>query len=136
MENIPTWIPVVALALFDGEGRVLLAQRPAGKHHGGLWEFPGGKVENGENLRSALVREIGEELGLSLDAGRLRPTHFEEEAGERDIVLFLYTSHQPVGEPHAGERQAWGWFAPSDAAQLPLAPMDRRLLERLARAAG
>ena len=64
VENIPTWTCVVALALRDGKGRWLMHRRPADKHHGGLWEFPGGKVETGETPRNALVREIEEELGL------------------------------------------------------------------------
>ena len=63
VENIPTWTCVVALALRDGKGRWLMHRRPADKHHGGLWEFPGGKVETGETPRNALVRETEEELG-------------------------------------------------------------------------
>ena len=136
MENIPTWIAVVALALFDRDGRVLLARRPDGKHHGGLWEFPGGKVENGEIPRAALVREIAEELGLALEPDRLQPAHFAEEMQARQLVLFLYTSDQGVGEPVARDGQAWDWFTLADAARLPLAPMDARLLAKLAAGAG
>ncbi|MGB3165201.1 MAG: (deoxy)nucleoside triphosphate pyrophosphohydrolase [Alteraurantiacibacter sp.] len=137
MENFPTWLPVVALALEDADGRVLLQQRSASKHHGGLWEFPGGKVEIGETPRESLVREIGEELGLSLDAEALEAAHFAEENGSCRIVLFLYTSRQECGEPVGREGQAWGWFALEEAGALPLAPMDRRLLARLnARSAG
>ena len=58
MKEIPTWTCVAALALSDGNGRWLMHKRPIGKHHGGLWEFPGGKVEAGETPRNALIREI------------------------------------------------------------------------------
>ena len=68
MENIPTWQLVVAAALQRGDSQWLMHKRPAGKHHGGLWEFPGGKVENGENPPLSLVRELNEELGLDLNA--------------------------------------------------------------------
>ena len=64
-EGLPT-VLVSAVALIDRDGRVLLAQRPAGKRMAGLWEFPGGKIETGETPEAALIRELGEELGLSL----------------------------------------------------------------------
>ncbi len=132
VQNIPTWLMVVALALFDQEGRILLQQRPTGKHHGGMWEFPGGKVEVSEKPVKALVREIAEELGLELDAAMLEPAFFAEEGTDPAIVLNLYTSRQPVGEPRALEGQDWGWFSLAEAAALPLAPMDRKLLSRFA----
>ncbi len=132
MENNPTWLAVVALALMDGAGRVLLQQRPADRHHGGLWEFPGGKVESGETPRSALVREIEEELALVLNPALLHPGPFAEEKGAAHIVLFLYTSNQPCGVPAARDGQKWGWFAQAEAAQLALAPMDRALLGQIA----
>ena len=69
MEKNPTWIPVVALALFDQEGRILMQQRTLGRHHGGMWEFPGGKVENGEIPRLALVREIAEDILEAIHPG-------------------------------------------------------------------
>ncbi|MBH5322821.1 NUDIX domain-containing protein [Aurantiacibacter sediminis] len=131
VENIPTWLPVVALALRDGAGRLLLQQRAADKHHGGLWEFPGGKVEVSEKPRLALVREIDEELGLVLDPDRLEPAGFAEEEGARHIVLFLYSANSPNAEPVAMDGQQWGWFQLDEASQLPLAPMDRELLARL-----
>ena len=124
---------MVALALFDADGRLLLQQRPAHKHHGGLWEFPGGKVETGENPRLALVREIAEELGLALDPGLLVPAHFAEEGAQSPIVLLLYTSVHQGGEAVACDGQAFDWFTLAEAAALPLAPMDRSLLEKLAR---
>ncbi len=133
MQKIPTWILVVAVALLDQNGRILLQQRPEGKHHGGLWEFPGGKVESGEIPQVALVREIAEELGIALDPAALLPFAFAEEGGNPAIVLNLYTCRSHKGEPVGHEGQAWGWFDPAEAAQLALAPMDRRLLQQLVR---
>ncbi|MWV27815.1 NUDIX domain-containing protein [Erythrobacter sp. GH3-10] len=124
---------VVALALFDKSGRILLQQRLPGKHHGGLWEFPGGKVESDETPRVALVREIEEELGLHLEPGSLTPAFFAEEPGDRAVVLNLYTASFEGGELVGRDGQAWGWFAHEDAANLPLAPMDRQLLAFLHR---
>lgn len=132
VENSPTWTPVVALALLDDEGRVLLQQRPAGKHHAGLWEFPGGKVESGEKPRASLVREIEEELGMSLDQAQFAPVGFAEEGSDRAIVLFLYTSREKTVSPQARDGQAFGWFSLAKAGDLPLAPMDRSLLSVLA----
>lgn len=131
VENFPTWLPVVALALHDEEGRLLLQQRPVNRHHGGLWEFPGGKVETCESPRRALVREILEELALELDPAKLIPSTFAEETGEKHVVLFLYTSRQPVVQPQARDGQQWGWFSYEEAQRLDLAPMDRDLLARL-----
>ena len=131
MEKIPTFLPVVALALIDPEGRILLQQRPQGKHHGGMWEFPGGKLETAEKPREALCREISEELGVALDPMMLTPAGWAEEDAGTPIVLLLYTSRQtPVAvTPHEG--QQWGWFARAQAQALELAPMDRRLLANL-----
>jgi len=130
VKNNPTWILVVALALFDGNGRLLLQQRLPGKHHGGMWEFPGGKVESGEKPTFALVREIAEELALELDPAQLEPSFFAEEGSDPAVVLNLYTSQQTVAEPRGLEGQEWGWFDLDQAATVPLAPMDRKLLSR------
>ena len=119
---------VVALCLTDAGGRLLLQRRPAGKHRGGLWEFPGGKVEPGEGLREALAREIAEELALELDPAALRPLGFAEEAG---LLLLLFGAASASGEVAGLEGQQWGWFTPMDAAALPLAPLDRQLLAGL-----
>lgn len=133
MQKIPTWILVVALALFDEKGRVLLQQRPVGKHHGGLWEFPGGKVESGEIPHLALVREIAEELGIGLDPAGLEPCAFAGEGSDPAIVLNLYTCRSHTGVPVGHDGQQWGWFDLAQAGQLPLAPMDRSLLQKLTR---
>lgn len=131
VKRTPTFVPVVALALRDEKGRLLLQQRLSGKHHGGLWEFPGGKVESGETPREALLREIAEELGIDLAADDLRPSLLEEEGAQRPIVLMLYTSARWNGAVQGCHGQEWGWFTPEEAEKLPLAPMDRRFLERM-----
>lgn len=132
MQTNSRWIAVVALALFDEEGHLLLQERLAGKQHGGMWEFPGGKVEPGEEPRDALCRELAEELGVEVRPHELEPTLFAEETSAgRVIVLMLYRVQAKEIAPHGRDGQQWGWFSREEAAQLPLAPMDRDLLERL-----
>ncbi len=110
---------VVAAALVAGEGseaRLLLQQRPLGKHHGGLWEFPGGKVEPGETPAAALARELAEELGIAVDPADLAPLTFAvHEAAVtgatsgRDLVLLLYRCAAWRGTPVAEEGAALQW---------------------------
>ena len=127
VENIPTFTLVVALALRGAEGRWLMHRRPPNKHHGGLWEFPGGKVETGEKPREALVREAMEELGIELDSARLEPAGFAEEPGTqgRDpIVILLYTCPWTGAAVHALEGGEVDWFTPSEIAALDKPPLD------------
>ena len=134
MENNPTWIPVVALALSDGEGRWLMHKRPKNKHHGGLWEFPGGKVETGETPINALVREIREELDLDLAADRLTPAAFAQEDDRNHanpIVILLYTCRLTYGAPRAMEKGAIGWFTPGQIQALDKPPLDLALAQSL-----
>ena len=134
LENIPTWVPVVSARLCDSEGRWLMHRRPADKAHGGLWEFPGGKVEHGENPRQAVVRELREELGVTVAPSDCYPTGFADSADDRssaDIVLFLYTIHRWSGEPAALEGGAVGWYTPNQAYTLATPPLDRQLLVAL-----
>ena len=134
MEKIPTWICVVALALHDDRGRWLMHRRPLHKHHGGLWEFPGGKVEPGERPREALVREIQEELGLSLAPHAVQPVAFAEEnetGSAKPIVIMLYSSSwdgSPVAALEGGEI---AWFKPHAIDLLPKPPLDIELSRRL-----
>lgn len=133
MEKESTVTLVVAVAMLDHEGRLLLQQRPAGKRHGGMWEFPGGKVEANENPRFSLVREVEEELFVRLNVELLTPAGFAEEPranGDPAIVMLLYTASAWHGEIEPLEAQRWGWFAPAQATALDLPPMDRALLER------
>jgi 8-oxo-dGTP diphosphatase len=106
---------VVAAVLFDRGGRVLIAQRPTGKALAGRWEFPGGKVAEGESERHALIRELREELGIEVIAARpfMRLTHPYEE---RDVELSLWIVERFAGEPRSLDSQALKWVAP---AQLP-----------------
>lgn len=128
MEGISTVLTVVALALFDGEGRVLMQQRPAGKAHGGLWEFPGGKVEAGETCDSALVREIDEELGVGIDSSALSPISFATGTtadGSRSLVLLLYGAGRWSGTPEALEPgSSVAWVSVPEFAGLPMPPLD------------
>ena len=133
--KVPTFVTVVAAALRNGAGQLLLQQCPAHKRHGGKWEFPGGKVESEEIPRLALCREVLEELGMELEPDALNPAGYADEPaadGHTSLVLLLYTCSAWHGEPTAREGQAWGWFTPDEAAALDLPPMDRALLEGLA----
>jgi 8-oxo-dGTP diphosphatase len=135
LERKPTFVPVVAAAISDAAGRLLLQQCLPHKRHAGLWEFPGGKVESEETPRLALCREVAEELTIELAEEALEPAGFAEEAaadGRPALVLFLYTCARWRGEPAAREGQRWGWFTPQEAARMAMPPMDRALLARLA----
>jgi len=131
VENSPTFILVVAAAIVDGAGRLLLQQALPGKRHAGQWEFPGGKVEPAESPRFALCREVREELALELDEAVLQPAGFAEEApadGRPGLVLLLYRCTRWSGVPEACEGQRWAWFTLAEADSLPLAAMDRAVL--------
>jgi 8-oxo-dGTP diphosphatase len=126
----PTIIPVVAVALLGDSGRVLLQQRRAGRAHGGLWEFPGGKVEAGESLDSALRREVAEELGIELDPLALEPLSFAAMPVDPHVVL-LYTCRSWSGEAQCLDAAALGWFSGAQLAALPLVPLDVPLARAL-----
>ena len=132
-------VPVVAAALFDGAGRVLIAQRPAGKVLAGRWEFPGGKVAAGESEGNALTRELREELGVEVIAARpfMRLTHAYEE---RDVELSLWIVERYVGEPRSLDAQALKWVAPAQLPREDILEADRpfiaALLERAQRSEG
>ncbi|WP_336986677.1 (deoxy)nucleoside triphosphate pyrophosphohydrolase [Altererythrobacter aquiaggeris] len=136
MKKIPTWVPVVAAAITGSSGKILLHQRPAGKDHAGLWEFPGGKVEPGETPAEALVREIAEELGIKLTTDHLQPAGFAQGitgSGGKQIVILLYTCRHWKGDPQAMEGNEWGWFTQAQAAALAKPPLDVELLGQLGR---
>lgn len=127
---------VVAAALVDPQGRVLVQQRPAGKSLAGLWEFPGGKIEPGETPENALVRELGEELGIVVDAGDLIAGSFASEPlGDRHLLMLLYTCRRWQGVPDAREAAAIAWHMPSALQALPMPPADRPLVAWLERVA-
>jgi 8-oxo-dGTP diphosphatase len=125
---------VVAAALIDGEGRVLVQQRPPGKPMAALWEFPGGKVEPGEVPEAALARELAEELGIAVAAGDLTPGAFASEAlGDRHLVLLLYTVRDWEGEAEARHASALRWVLPSELYRLDMPPADVPLIGLLER---
>lgn len=123
---------VVAAALIDPDGRVLVQQRSAHRSMPGLWEFPGGKVEAGETPEHALARELGEELGVSLDAGALFPAAFaSERLGDRHLVLLLYTATEWAGEPQALDAAALRWVTMDEMRGLAMPPADVPLVDAL-----
>ncbi|MFA6114919.1 MAG: (deoxy)nucleoside triphosphate pyrophosphohydrolase [Sphingomonas sp.] len=121
--------PVVAVALIDGEGRVLVQRRPAGKMMAGLWEFPGGKVEPGETPEAALIREIAEELGIAISPAELKPAAFASEplAG-RHLLLLLYICRAWDGMPHALHAEELLWCPPDSLYDLAMPPADLPLI--------
>ncbi len=135
MENSPTVLPVVAATLIGDGGHVLLQKRPENRPHGGLWEFPGGKVEAGEKAADALARELEEELGIALDPGAIAPIAFADAPLEtRNLILLLYACTAWEGVPQAREEgAAIAWFSPGAVTDLDLAPADRQLLPALIR---
>lgn len=125
---------VAACALIDPEGRVLMAQRPEGKELAGLWEFPGGKVEDGERPEDALVRELREELGIDVSAGALEPFAFASHAYERfHLLMPLYLCRFWTGEVRPMEGQRIQWSALAGLNSLPMPPADVPLVAALQR---
>lgn len=121
--------PVVAVALIDGDGRVLVQQRPPGKPMAGLWEFPGGKIEAGETPEAALVRELSEELGIDVEAACLAPAAFASEPlGNRHLVLLLYACRKWRGIPEPRHASALKWVRPLQLHALEMPPADRPLI--------
>ncbi|SIO08218.1 8-oxo-dGTP diphosphatase [Parasphingorhabdus marina DSM 22363] len=132
MENNPTYLFVVAAALQDRNGNFLLQKRPVGKPMAGLWEFPGGKVEEGETPESALTRELEEELGIVVDASALEPVAFASEPlGDRHLLLLLYRCESWEGTVETRESAELIWVAAQemDAAEMP--PADGPLVDQL-----
>lgn len=122
-------ILVVAAALVDSDGRVLIAQRPEGKQLAGLWEFPGGKVEPGETPETALIRELEEELGIVVKQACLAPFVFASHTYETfHLLMPLYLIRRWEGEPELKEHKALKWVRPNDMGQYPMPPADDPLV--------
>ena len=121
---------VVAGALFDAEGRVLIAQRPAGKALAGRWEFPGGKVDMGESEHAALRRELREELGIEVIAARpfMRLAHAYQD---RDVELSLWIVERFAGEPRSLDAQALKWVSPAALAAEDILEADQPFITGL-----
>ena len=123
---------VVACALVDTDRRVLIAQRPEGKSFAGLWEFPGGKVEEGETPEAALIRELEEELGVATKAACLAPLTFVSHAYESfHLLMPLYVCRKWTGLPHAREHIALKWVRPQQLRDYPMPPADEPLIAPL-----
>jgi 8-oxo-dGTP diphosphatase len=123
---------VVACALVDGDGRVLVADRPADKNMGGLWEFPGGKVEVGETPEAALIRELKEELSIDVTAACLAPLSFASHAyDDFHLLMPLYVCRKWDGQIAPREGQNTQWLRPRDLFDLPMPPADKPLIAAL-----
>jgi 8-oxo-dGTP diphosphatase len=123
-------VRVVAAVLRDERGRVLIAQRPAGKHMGGYWEFPGGKIAPGESGEQALARELAEELGVSLR--RCHPLlQLRHDYADRVVELDVFMVDDYCGEPAGLEAQALKWVAAAELGGQALLPADRPIVEVL-----
>ncbi|MCP4043191.1 MAG: Nudix family hydrolase [Gammaproteobacteria bacterium] len=120
-------IHVAAAAIVDPRGRILLTQRHFHTHQGGLWEFPGGKLEADETAEQALVRELEEELGMTPTSYRplIRVRH---QYGERNVLLDVWRVDRWRGEPHGREGQPLEWMKQEDLGQKPLPPADRPIV--------
>jgi 8-oxo-dGTP diphosphatase len=121
---------VVAAALYDAAGRVLIAQRPPGKTLAGRWEFPGGKVAAGESERAALGRELREELGIEVAAARplMRLQH---DYGDRSVELSLWTVEHYTGTPQCLDGQRLKWVPPARLAAEDILEADQPFVRLL-----
>ncbi|HPF23462.1 MAG: 8-oxo-dGTP diphosphatase MutT [Hyphomonas sp.] len=116
---------VVAAALYNDKGEILLAQRPEGKQLAGLWEFPGGKVEPGETPEAALVRELHEELSITVNESELEPITFASHTyAEFHLLMPLYRCQAWSGEVCPREGQSIAWVSPGDLFDYPAPPAD------------
>jgi 8-oxo-dGTP diphosphatase len=136
MSDSKRLVLVVACALIDPDGRVLIAQRPPEKQMAGLWEFPGGKIESGEQPEACLIRELKEELGIAVKEACLAPFTFTSHSyADFHLLMPLYVCRRWDGTPMPLEHSALKWVRPRDlsqypmpAADIPLIPMLRDLL--------
>lgn len=120
---------VVAAALVDRDGRLLVQQRPEGLSMAGLWEFPGGKLEPGETPEQALISELAEELAIDVDHACLAPACFASEAlGDKHLLLLLYVCRKWRGTPLAQHASALRWVRPVELHALDMPPADKPLI--------
>jgi 8-oxo-dGTP diphosphatase len=128
--SVTTW--VVAAALINSCGEILVQKRAAGRSMAGLWEFPGGKVEHGELPEAALVRELFEELGVVVEANHLAPASFASAPlGQGHLLLLLYICQQWTGVPDALDAEALRWVSLNELATLAMPPADVPLVQAL-----
>ena len=123
---------VAACALVDADGRVLIAQRPEGKSMAGLWEFPGGKVEAGEQPEQSLIRELQEELGITVKPECLAPLTFASHSyPDFHLLMPLYVCRRWEGFVEAREQQRLKWVWPNELRNYPMPPADEPLIPHL-----
>jgi len=123
---------VAACALVDADGRVLIAQRPEGKSMAGLWEFPGGKVEAGEQPEQSLIRELREELGIAVKPECLAPLTFASHSyPDFHLLMPLYVCRRWEGFVEAREQQRLKWVRPNELRNYPMPPADEPLIPHL-----
>jgi len=123
---------VAACTLVDADGRVLIAQRPAGRPMAGLWEFPGGKVEAGERPEDTLIRELKEELGIVVDEACLAPLAFASHSYPQfHLLMPLYVCRRWQGTVMALEGQKLAWVRPNRLREYPMPPADEPLVSHL-----
>lgn len=128
------WVSAVALVAPDGQ--VLMQRRRLHRAHGGLWEFPGGKLEAGESPEAAALREMREELGVEIDASALCPAGFASDSAMpapagRTHVILLYACRRWHGEPRCLDAEEIAWFAPEQLEALAMPPLDYPLARAL-----
>jgi 8-oxo-dGTP diphosphatase len=125
-------LTVVAVALVDADGRVLLAQRPQGKPMAGLWEFPGGKIHAGESPEAALIRELKEEIDIDVTEACLAPFTFASHRYEKfHLLMPLYVCRRWKGTLRAREGQTLAWVRPVKLGDYPMPPADIPLVAML-----
>lgn len=130
--NSKKFLNVAAVALVDLDGRVLLAKRPEGKHLAGMWEFPGGKIEQNETPEAALIRELKEELTIDVKTTCLAPFTFSShDYGDTQVLLLLYICRRWGGVPHAMEGQDLAWRTPKEMGELTITPAGLPLVAML-----
>jgi 8-oxo-dGTP diphosphatase len=123
---------VAACALIDADGRVLIAQRPAGKSMAGLWEFPGGKIESDERPEQTLIRELNEELGIVVKEDCLAPLTFASHSyTDFHLLMPLYICRRWEGTVTAQEGQQLAWVKPNKLRDYPMPPADVPLVSHL-----
>ena len=122
-------LEVAAAVIQRADGAFLLARRPAGKVYAGYWEFPGGKVEAGEQAAAALGRELHEELGIETAASCLAPIAFASHGYERfHLLMPVFACRKWAGMPQPREGQALKWVAPTELSRFPMPPADLPLI--------
>lgn len=123
-------LTVVAAVIYDDQGKILLTRRPEGTHMAGLWEFPGGKVEEGESCSEALIRELDEELGVSVKVGRPLTFAIHTEPA-LEILLLFFSAALGTGVPVAREGQDIAWVRPEELPRYPMPPADDEMVSML-----